>query len=54
MDGFVLILRCREGEGADEVLETRAWGNVAKRRFGSGVLPAIGPWWLRNEAKFKV
>lgn len=43
MDGFVLILRCREGEDADDVLETRVWGKVAYRRFGSGVLPARGP-----------
>lgn len=46
---FVLILRCREGEGTDEVLETMLWGKVAKRRLGSGVLPASGPWWLQGD-----
>ncbi len=53
MDGFVLTLRCREGEGADEVLETKEWGNVAYRRLGSGVLPARGPWWLQRKTKIK-
>lgn len=50
----MLILRCRVGEGADEVLETKVWGNVAYRRLSSGVLPARGPCWLQSKTKTKV
>lgn len=47
----MLILRCREGEGADGVLESKVWGNMVYRRLGSGVLPARGPWWLQEQDK---
>lgn len=50
----MLTLRCREGEGAEEVLETKVWGNVAYRRFCSGVLPARDPWWLQSKTNIKV
>lgn len=46
---FVLILRCREGDGAEDVRDTKLWGGVEYRRFGSGVLPARDPWWLQNK-----
>lgn len=46
LDVFVLILRCREGDGAEDVLDTKLC--VEYRRFGSGVLPAKNPWWLQN------
>jgi len=45
----VLILRCRDGE----VLASKVWGKVADRRFGSGVLPARGPWWLKSKTELE-
>lgn len=49
LGAFVLILRCREGEGADGVLEIKMWGGVAKRLLESGVLSASEPWWLQRQ-----